>query len=56
MFLTQTVRADGNGRFATVLRLPDDLPHGGFTIEAARQGKNGPTVFAQFAKAYADDT
>ena len=37
------------------IQVPDDLPYGPFTIEAAREGKAGPPPFAAFAKAYADD-
>ena len=54
-FLNQTVRADTNGRFSTIIRISEDLPYGRFTIEAARKGQVGPSPFAAFAKGYADD-
>jgi hypothetical protein len=54
-FLNQVVRADENGRFSTVIQVPDDLPYGPFTIEATRENKAGPPPFAVFAKAYADN-
>jgi hypothetical protein len=54
-FLKQAVNADKDGRFSVVVRLPEDLPYGPFTIEAEREGKAGPQPFAVFAKAYTDD-
>jgi hypothetical protein len=54
-FLSQVVRADENGRFSTIIQIPEDLPYGPFTIEAAREGKAGSPPFAAFAKAYGDD-
>jgi hypothetical protein len=54
-FLKQAVRADENGRFSTIVQIPEDLPYGPFTIEAARKGKAGSPPFAAFAKSYADD-
>lgn len=54
-FLKQNVSADENGRFSTIVQIPEDLPYGSFTIEAAREGKAGPQPFASFAKAYSDN-
>jgi hypothetical protein len=54
-FLKQDVRADENGRFSTMVQVPDDLPYGFFTIEAAREEKTGPPPVGSFAKGYSDD-
>jgi hypothetical protein len=54
-FLKQAERADENGSFSTIVRMPDDLPYGLFTIEAAREGKSGPPPFVGFVKGYTDD-
>ena len=48
-------RLAGTRRFSTMVQIPEDLPYGSFTIEAAREGKVGPPPFASFAKAYSDD-
>jgi hypothetical protein len=53
--LRQAARADENGRFATIMQLPADLPFGYFRIEAKREAKGESSPFATFAKAYSDD-
>jgi hypothetical protein len=53
-FLEQVERADKTGRFSTIVRMPDELPYGLFTIEATREGKSGPAPFADFVKGYTD--
>ncbi|HET6619270.1 MAG TPA: hypothetical protein VFG64_04975 [Dongiaceae bacterium] len=53
--LKKAVRADKNGRFALVIAMPEDFPHGQFTIEAVRKGKPGISPFADFSKGYTDD-
>ena len=54
-FPKQAEHADENGHFSTIVRMPDDLPYGLFTIEAAREGKSGPPPFVDFVKGYTDD-
>ena len=54
-FLEQAERADKTGRFSTIVRVPDELPYGLFTMQATREGKSGPSPFADFVKGYTDD-
>ncbi|HEX6121271.1 MAG TPA: hypothetical protein VFZ03_17625 [Dongiaceae bacterium] len=53
--LKKAVRADKGGRFALVIAMPEDFPHGQFTLEAVRKGKAGISPSADFSKGYTDD-
>jgi hypothetical protein len=53
--LKKPARADSQGRFALVVAMPEDFPHGQFTMQAVRTGKAGAPPAAAFIKGYADD-
>lgn len=53
--LAQTTRVDKAGQFSARLRLPANLPHGVFTIEATLKASQRSLTSAQFTKAYSDE-
>jgi len=53
-FVKQEVRADGSGKFATIIRMSADLPHGEFTLDTAPEGK-ASAAFATFVKGDGED-
>jgi hypothetical protein len=53
--IATTIDIDDNGRFSTVLQLPENLPFGVHTIEAVLEATRDVLAAADFAKSYAED-
>ena len=53
--LKWTVRVGKDGVFSTSVQLPEDLPHGTFTLEAALGPEARVLAAAEFVKSYSDE-
>ena len=51
----QTVRIDKGGMFSVSLRLPEELPHGTWVMEALAGSEGKVLALARFIKAFADE-